>query len=211
VWPTPVLILAVVGSIYAGVATATEAAALGALAAITLCALRGTLTRSVAIDILSDTIRGLGAIFLIALGAALLTRFLALSGFPIFVAQLSQSVELSALAVILGLVVVYLILGAFLDPIGIMLITLPILLPLFRAAELDLVWMGVIVVKMIEVGMLTPPVGLNVFVVKAAVGDRVELTTIFRGVGWFLLAEVVVIALLIAFPGLALWLPGLMH
>ena len=211
IWPTPVLILAVVGSIYAGVATATEAAALGALAALALCALRGTLTRTTALDILGDTIRGVGAIFFIALGATLLTRFLALAGFPGYISGLAGSFELTPLMVIGVMIVIYLILGAFLDPIGIMLITLPILLPLFKAADLNMIWMGVLVVKMIEVGMLTPPVGLNVFIVKAAVGDRVPLGTIFRGVSWFLAAEVVVIGLLIAFPGLTLWLPSLMR
>ncbi|MGY6535567.1 MAG: TRAP transporter large permease [Pararhodobacter sp.] len=211
IWPTPLLIFAVVGSIYTGVATATEAAALGAGAALLLCAVRGTLTRVTIGQILSDTVRGTGAIFFIALGATLLTRFLALAGFPVYISGLAATIELTPLMVIGIMIVLYLILGAFLDPIGIMLITLPILLPLFNAADLNMIWMGVLVVKMIEVGMLTPPVGLNVFIVKAAVGGRVALWTIFRGVSWFLAAEVVVIGLLIAFPALTLWLPGLMR
>ncbi|MDF2235004.1 TRAP transporter large permease [Albimonas sp. CAU 1670] len=210
IWPVPVLIVAVIGSIYSGVATATEAAALGAVSAILLCLVRGTLTKQTLREMIGDTVGALGSIFFIALGASLLTRFLALSGFPAYMMMISQTAELSPLMIIMALVVVYLILGAFLDPIGIMLVTLPILLPLFRAADLDMIWMGVIIVKMIEIGMLTPPVGLNVFVVKAALGERVPLGTIFKGVSWFLMAEVVIMGLLIAFPQLSLWLPNLM-
>ncbi|MEC9434574.1 MAG: TRAP transporter large permease subunit [Pseudomonadota bacterium] len=211
IWPVPVLILAVIGSIYSGFATATEAAALGAAAAIILCAIRGTLTRTTIVEMVMDVIKGVGSIFFIALGASLLTRFLALSGFPTYMNTLAQAIEFTPLMVIGLLVVVYLILGAFLDPIGIMLITLPILLPLFKAAGLDLIWMGVIVVKMIEVGMLTPPVGLNVFVVKASIGDSVSLGAIFKGVSWFLAAEIVIMSLLVAFPQLSLWLPSLIQ
>ena len=87
---------------------------------------------------------------------------------------------------------------------------LPILLPLFRAADLDMIWMGVIVVKMIEIGMLTPPVGLNVFVVKASIGDAVPLGTIFKGVMPFILADIVRMILLLSFPIIALGLPNLM-
>ena len=211
IWPVPVLIVAVIGSIYSGFATATEAAALGAAAAIILCAVRGTLTRTTATEMAMDVIKGVGSIFFIALGASLLTRFLALSGFPSYMNGLADTIEFTPLMVIAVLVVVYLILGAFLDPIGIMLITLPILLPLFKAAGLDLIWMGVIVVKMIEIGMLTPPVGLNVFVVKASIGDAVPLGTIFKGVIWFLAAEIVIMTLLVAFPELSLWLPSLIQ
>ena len=97
--------------------------------------------------------------------------------------------------------IIYLILGCFLDPLGLMLLTLPVFQPMFEAAHLDLIWVGVIVVKYIEIGLLTPPVGLNAYVVKGVVGDAVALTTIFRGLTWFLAAEAVIMVLLIAFPG----------
>jgi len=105
----------------------------------------------------------------------------------------------------------YLVLGMFLDPIGILLITLPILLPAFDALEMNLIWMGVIIVKMIEIGLLTPPVGLNVFVVKGVLGDQVELKEIFKGVMWFLLAEIVIMGLIIGFPEISLLLPNMME
>ena len=111
----------------------------------------------------------------------------------------------------LAAAVLYLVLGMFLEPLGLMLLTLPLLLPLFENAGADLIWFGVLVVKFLEVGLMTPPVGLNVYVVKSTVGDQVPLATIFRGVSWFLLCEAIVIALLVAYPGIALVLPELMN
>jgi TRAP-type C4-dicarboxylate transport system permease large subunit len=99
----------------------------------------------------------------------------------------------------------------FLDPLGIVLITIPVFVPMFTALKLDLVWFGVLVVKYVEIGMLTPPVGFNVYVVKNVVGDSISLETIFKGCGWFLACEVVIMTLLIAFPGISLWLPSTME
>ena len=97
----------------------------------------------------------------------------------------------------------------FLDPIGLMLVTLPVLYPLFKSMGMDLIWVGILVIKYLEIGLLTPPVGLNVYVVKGVAGDRIALSTIFRGVTWFLLAEVVVLVLLMRFPAISLWLPSM--
>jgi TRAP-type C4-dicarboxylate transport system permease large subunit len=105
---------------------------------------------------------------------------------------------------------VYLVLGMFLDPMGLLLLTLPIFLPFFQAANLDLIWMGVIVVKFIEISLITPRVGLNAFVVRGVVGDKVPLGTIFRGLVWFLLAEFIIVILLVAFPQISLLIPNSM-
>jgi tripartite ATP-independent transporter DctM subunit len=210
VWPIPLLMFAVVGSIYSGFATATESAAMGAIATLLLCIVRGVMSVSLIRQSLYDSIKSAASIFFIALGATLFTRFLALSGMPNMVGGYIAGLDLSPYLVVLVMIGLYLLLGMFLDPIGIMLITLPMLLPIFKAVGMDLVWIGVLVVKMIEVGLLTPPVGLNVYVVKAVVGDKVSLSCIFRGTSWFLMAEVVVIALLVLFPQISLFLPGLM-
>jgi len=211
IWPVPLLIVSVMGSIYTGIATATEAAALGAVTALLICLFRGTLSVKMLHGTFADTLKSTAAIFIIAIGAGLLAKFLALSGLPAFLASYVDATAPHPAVVIGFMLVLYLVLGVFLDPIGIILITLPVLMPMFKVVQLDLIWMGVLVVKMIEIGLLTPPVGLNVFVVKAAVGDRVALSTIFRGVGWFLAAEVVIVALLLAFPQISLYLPSLME
>jgi TRAP-type C4-dicarboxylate transport system permease large subunit len=104
--------------------------------------------------------------------------------------------------------IVYLILGMFLDPLGILLITIPVFLPMFQALDLDLVWLGVLVVKYVEIGLLTPPVGFQVYVVKGVVGDAIPLNTIFRGCFWFLACEVLIMTLLIAFPWISTVLPN---
>jgi len=211
VWPIPALILCVIGGIYSGLTTATEAAAFGAFCAIVIAGLRGGLNRQAFRDSLIDTLHSGASIFLIAVSAVLLTRFLALAGLPQFMGDMVNTLELGPLGVIVFMAVIYLILGCFLDPIGIMLITLPILLPMWKAAGLDLIWMGVLVVMLLEIGLLTPPVGLNAFVIKSVVGDAVSLSTIFRGLLWFIAIDIVVVILLIAFPQISLYLPNLLE
>ena len=112
--------------------------------------------------------------------------------------------------IILMVVVLYLLLGMFLDSIGILLLTLPIILPVARDAGIELIWFGVILIKLLEIGLITPPVGLNVYVMKGALGSLVKLQQIFAGVTWFVVAEMITLALIVAFPLLSLWLPALM-
>lgn len=116
----------------------------------------------------------------------------------------------SPLLVIAVVTLLFLFLGCFLDSFSILLLTMPIILPMTRAAGIDLILFGILLVKLLEIGLLTPPVGLNVYVIKGALGDRVSLTTIFMGVGWFILVDLIVLALLVYFPQLTLRLPGMM-
>ena len=109
---------------------------------------------------------------------------------------------------LVAITVVYLILGCFLEPIGAMLITLPIFLPLVSVADISLIWFGVFVTKLVEIGMITPPVGLNVFVLSSTVGKLASTDTIFRGVLWFFVVDLFVVALLIAFPGIIMFIPN---
>ena len=139
------------------------------------------------------------------------SKFLTFTGIPFFLAGLLGDWALDPLVLILAASLVYIILGMFLDPLGLLLLTMPVLLPMFEAVHLDLVWVGVLVVKYLEIGLLTPPVGFNVYVIKSVVGDEISLETIFRGVGWFLACEVVIVALLIAFPQISLFLPNTMN
>ncbi|MGI6247392.1 MAG: TRAP transporter large permease [Pseudochelatococcus sp.] len=210
IWPVPLLIVVVMGSIYTGLATATEAAAIGSIATIAIIALRGQMTLEIAKDALLDALRSSASVFFIAMGASLFANLIAVSGIPHQMGMLIEATNLTPGLLLAIFIALYLVLGMFLDPIGIMLITLPILLPAFNAMEMNLIWIGVLVVKMIEIGLITPPVGLNVFIVKGVLGDQVKLMDIFRGVTWFLLAEIVIVALLIAFPAISLFLPSMM-
>jgi C4-dicarboxylate transporter DctM subunit len=208
VWPIPLLVLGVIGGIYSGLASATEAAALGAIFALLIGFFRRTLTWEAFKNSMLETLESSATIVFVAIGALMLTRLLAFCGLPAFMAGMVSGWAISPLFLILGVSIVYLILGCFLDPLGLLLLTLPVFQPMFAALKLDMIWVGVIIVKYIEIGLLTPPVGLNVYVVKGVVGDKVPLTTIFKGVGWFILAEAVVMTLLIAFPAISTWLPA---
>jgi len=210
-WPVPLLFLAIVGGLYGGVVTATESGAFGALAVIVITLFQGKLGWRALWASIVEALETTASIFFVAIGAVLFSRFLAYCGVPAFLGGLITSNGVDPLVVVLGISVLYLVLGMFLDPIGLLLVTLPVVLPMFKAANLDLVWMGVIVIKYLEIGLLTPPVGMNAFVIKSVVGDLVPLSTIFRGLLWFLAAEVVVMVLLISFPSISLFIPQLMR
>ncbi len=210
IWPIPLLVLGVIGGIYSGTATPTEAGALGAVAAILIAVMQGRMNWQVFRTSVLEALESTAGIFFVAIGALLLTRLLAFSGVPTVMVALIGDWAIDPLMLIIGLSIVYLILGMFLDPLGLMLLTLPVFLPMFSALKLDMVWVGVIVVKYIEIGLLTPPVGLNAYVVKSVVGDAIPLTTIFRGLAWFIGAEAIIMVLLIAFPEISTTLPNYM-
>ncbi|KAF0808582.1 TRAP transporter large permease [Alloalcanivorax xenomutans] len=209
VWPLPLLVLGVLGSIYGGVASPTEAGALGAAMTLAIALLQRRLPWRAFCASLAEALRTTASIFFIAIGAVMLTRFLAMAGLSTGLVELVTSMDMTVAWALLALVLVYLVLGMFLDPLGVMLLTLPVFLPVFHALNMDLIWIGVLVVKLIEVGLLTPPVGMNVYVVKSVVGDQVALGTVFKGLLWFLLCEALLLLLLGSFPQLALWLPNL--
>lgn len=210
IWPMPLLVLCVIGGIFSGITTATEAGAFGATFALVIALAMGRVTKKALYDSFMEALRTTASLFFIAIGAILFTRFLAISGVPRMMGDIVEAWQLGTLGVVLVMIGVYIVLGMFLDPLGIILLTMPVFLPMFKELDINLIWIGVLVVKMIEVGLLTPPVGMNAFIVKNIVGDQVELNEIFRGLSWFLACEVIIVALLITFPELSLWLPGLM-
>lgn len=208
--PTLLLIFGVFGGLLSGIFTPTEAGAVGAsLAAVIAMAMR-TLTWATMKQALSETLNSTAAIFVIAISAHLLTRFLALAGFTDYLAVFVDQVGLDPLVLVLAVCAVYLVLGMFLDPLGIMLLTLPIFMPLIDGAEINLIWFGILIVKLLEIGLITPPVGLNVFVIKGAAGNLASTEAIFRGILIFLAADLVTMALLVAFPEISLFLPRLL-
>ena len=210
-WPLPVIVSGVVGGLYAGTVTATEAGAFGAFIAVIAAALQGSFSWRAMKEAVAETVQSTASIFLIAIGAVLFSRMLTLSQIPM---SIGVWVEDYAVALWIFLIIVtlfYIVLGMFLDPIGLMLVTLPVLAPFVIAFDIDVIWFGVLVVKFIEIGLLTPPIGLNLFVVSAGVGDAVPFGKIVRGTLWFLAAEAVVLALLMFFPQISLFLPSMMY
>lgn len=210
IWPLLVLVLGVIGGLYAGIVTPTEAGAVGSLLALAIAVLQGRMTFGKLWEAVRDAVTTTAQIFFVGMGALMFTRLLSFTGASSMLADLVAPLALDPLLIVMAMTVVYLILGMFLDPIGIMLISLPVFIPLLKALDFNMVWYGVLVVKFIEMGMLTPPLGFNVFVVKGVVGNKIPLGTIFRGVGWFLVCDLIVVGLLIAFPEIVLFLPNLM-
>ncbi|MCI5076020.1 TRAP transporter large permease [Oricola sp.] len=211
IWPLFVLVLGVIGGLYAGIVTPTEAGAGGSALALLIAVVQRRMTFAKLWEAVRDAVTTTAQIFFVGVGALMFTRLLSFSGASNMLTDLVAPLALDPLMIVIAMTVIYLILGMFLDPIGIMLITMPVFIPLLKALGFDLVWYGVLVVKFIEMGMLTPPLGFNVFVVKGVAGPDFPLFTIFRGVGWFLVCDLVVVALLIAFPQLSLFLPSFMN
>lgn len=209
-WPVVALIIGVFGGLFGGVFTPTEAGGIGAFLAFVIGFAQRTLTLEKVKLAVMETLVTTGSIFIIAIGAILLTRFLALSGFTGFIAEVVVNGQVSPLLLILGTMVVLLFLGCFLDPIGIMLLTLPVFLPAVEGLHINLIWYGILLTKLLEIGLITPPVGLNVFVIKGIVGDTIPIETIFKGILWFLVADLICVGLLVAFPQISLFLPSLL-
>ncbi|WP_281968276.1 TRAP transporter large permease [Roseovarius nanhaiticus] len=209
-WSIVVLFVTVIGGIYAGLFTPSQAAGIGAYAALLLGLVLRRLDLSRIIAALKESVYQTSMIFAIALAGKIYVSFIALTGLSGAIEDWIATADLSVFYAMAVIVLLYLVLGMFLDPIGIILLTLPLTIPIVQSYDLSLIWFAVIVVKLLEVGLVTPPIGLNVFVIKSIVRDRIRLETIFRGIGLFLIAEIFVMALLLGFPSLSLWLPSIM-
>jgi C4-dicarboxylate transporter, DctM subunit len=209
VWPMLVLLLAVTGVIYTGIATPTEAAALGASGACVIAALSGRLGGSELLRACVNALRSTAMIFLILVGAHIFGYFFALTGVTQQLISFIGNAGVPPLAVIVVILAIVLVLGCFLDQIAILVLTVPVALPVVTALGYDPIWFGVIMIVAGEVGMVTPPVGLNAFVV-ARYAKR-SLDEVFRGSWPHVVAHLLLIALLVAVPQLVLWLPSFMN
>ncbi|MET4699073.1 C4-dicarboxylate transporter DctM subunit [Constrictibacter sp. MBR-5] len=208
-WPVIALIIGVFGGLFGGVFTPTEAGGIGAFLAFIIGFAQRTLTIEKIKLAVMETLVSTSSIFVIAVGAVLFTRFLALSGMTDFISEIVVEGQVSSTMLVIGTMASMLFLGCFLDPIGIMLLTLPIFLPAIEHLGIDLIWYGILMTKLLEIALITPPVGLNVFVIKGIVGDLMSTEAIFKGILWFIVADLITVALMIGFPEISLYLPSL--
>lgn len=202
-----ILIVLVMGSIYSGIATPTEAAGVGAAGAFLLA-----LPRMKGLDFWNaclETARTTSLIFAIIAGVLIYVHFLGFTGMPAMVAEWIVSLDISPTVVLICILALYLVLGMFLDGIGMLLLTVPIILPTIKQLGIDPIVFGVLVVRMVEIGLITPPVGLNVYVLKG-VARGVPMSDMFKGCGWFVLVDLINVAILIAFPSIILLIPSTM-
>jgi len=209
VWPILALFALVLGGIYLGVFTPTEAAGIGAAGACVFVVARRRVSLTGFIDILIESARTSAMMIALLFGATLFNNFLDMLGFARGLAQWLDAADLSPMTALLMMMAVYLVLGLFLESLSMMLLTIPIFFPIVQALGIDPVWFGILVVVVIEISLITPPVGMNVFILKIMV-KNITLMTIFRGILPFFIADLVRLAILLAFPAIVLFLPRMM-
>ena len=208
-WGVVFLAFVVSGGIYSGIFTINEAAAVGASVAIAFTAFRGRLSRHLFFDNLRETAASTALIYLIIIGASIFSYAISLSQLPDIIVGSIEGLGLQPLVVILLLEAMYIVLGSIFDTVAAMVITLPFVFPLITGMGYDPIWWGVINVVVMEMGMITPPIGLNVFVLQGMAKD-VPFSTIYAGIGPFLVSDVIRLLILTLFPVLTLWLPKAM-
>jgi len=210
VWGISFLFILVIGGIYLGFFVPTYAGAVGAFGAFLIVAAKGKLNGKVLVDTFKDAGITTSTIFIIVIGGIIFARFLTYTGLVGDISDWMLALELSPIAYLLGFAVLYLLLGMLIDPIAIMVMTLPVMFPIMTSVGYDPIWLGVIAIKLAEISLITPPVGLNVYVVRSASPVPLRLEEVFAGVTPFLLMDLLTLGLLIAFPAIVLFLPSLM-
>ena len=204
------LVVVVLGGLYAGYFTATESASIGVLGTLVIAVLRKGLTLRTLLAALTDTASTSAMIFFIIIGSALYATFLSVTGISGSLRDFVIGLDVAPIYVLLIILAVYVILGCVMDSMGMILLTIPIFYPLVLALGYDPIVFGVLVVMVVEVGLITPPLGMNIFVVRSVAPD-IPLQTIFAGAMPFLMAFLLTVAAVIIWPQLALWLPGLLR
>jgi tripartite ATP-independent transporter DctM subunit len=215
-WPAfkgsfPVVIMfgVVIGGLYGGLFTATESAAVGAVGAFLLALLRGRLNRSSILRVFSETTATTAMIYALIFGGLMFSFFINIGGAPALVSAWIASIDSRPILILALLIVIYLLLGSIMDSFGVMIITLPVVTPIILDLGYDMLFWGILMLVVVEIGMITPPFGMNLFIIKS-IDHKVQLSTVMRGVLPFIVADVVKIILIVAFPALSLWLPSTM-
>jgi C4-dicarboxylate transporter, DctM subunit len=203
------LFAVVMGGLYLGVFSPTEGAGIGAFAAFLFALIRRRLSGKGFMDSLIESAKTSSMIFIIVIGAMVLVVFLAITKLPQELSGLITGLQVNRYLVIAAMMIIYIILGCFMEGLGMAMLTIPIFLPIVLALGFNPIWFGVLQVRVTEIGMITPPVGMNVFVIKAMAKD-VSLSTVFKGIIPFFIADLFHLILLIAFPALSLLIPDLM-
>lgn len=208
-WGIVTLFAVVMGGIYGGVFTPTEAAGIGASGAFLFALIRRRLTFPLLFEILLESVRTTTMIFIIIIGALVFANFVNIAGLSSGLGEWIQGLNMAPIFVVLVVMLIYIVLGCVLDSLSMILLTVPTFFPLIIGLGYDPIWFGIIVVVVTEISLITPPVGLNVFVLRATVPD-VPLATVFRGVTPFWCADIVRLIILVLFPAISLFLPELM-
>lgn len=209
-WQFLILFVVTIGGIYSGLFSPNEAASIGAAGAILLGFLRRSLTVATLITAVRSSVMVSCALFMIIIGATLFSTFVVQTRLPDGLLSAAQAANLSP-AMVMGLIIlIYVVLGCFLEGLGMVLITVPVFLPVVTGYGFDPIWFGVLVAVLVELGLITPPVGMNLFIIRAQV-PGISMSDIYRGILPFLVAPIALIGLMFLWPSMALWLPGVLY
>jgi len=209
VWAPLVLFIFVIGGLYGGLFTPTEAGGVGASGAFILGLVRGRLDRAKIKEALLSATRTAAAVFTVLIGALMFGYFLTITQTPQKITEFLTGMGIGPYGVLMLILLMYLVLGCLMDAMAMIILTVPILFPVITQLGFDPIWFGIIIVMTVELGLITPPVGMNVFVIKSVVPEA-SFSTIFRGVSPFVATDILRLLVLVAFPAIALWLPGKM-
>jgi tripartite ATP-independent transporter DctM subunit len=207
-WDGILLAGIVLGGIYSGAITPTEASAIGAIGALAISVVYRRMNLKTVLQSLDWATRVSGVIFLIVVGAVIFSYFLSASQVSRSLVEWVDQIDQPVIVLLCILLVVYICLGFFMDQLAVLFLTLPLFFPLIVSWDLDPIWFGIIVTKTVEIGLITPPLGMNAYVAASATGAPIE--KIFRAILPFFLVDVVILGILVAFPEISLWLPSLM-
>jgi C4-dicarboxylate transporter DctM subunit len=207
VWATLLLFGFVIGGLYGGMFTATEAAGAGAGGAFIIGVVRGRLNGKQILQCLLETTRTTAAVFTILIGALLFGYFLTITQTPQKVTEFLTGLGIGNYGVLTLILIMYLLLGCLMDALAIVILTVPIIFPLIKEMGFDPIWFGIIIVMTVELGLIHPPVGMNIFVIKSVLED-IKISTIFIGVIPFIITDLIRLVILVIFPALATWLPS---
>jgi C4-dicarboxylate transporter, DctM subunit len=208
-WSLIVLVIIMLGGLWGGIFTPVEAGSVGCAGALLIALVRRTITRASFIEAVKETVKMAGMLFIIMIGALMFNTFLALTGLPALLAKATIASSLSPTMILILIMLFYLIGGCLMDSLGLTLLTLPIFIPIMSGLHIDLILFGLLIVIQIEMAEITPPVGINVFILHG-MAPHVPMYSIFRGIFPFLCCMIVLLVLIIAFPQIGLWLPGTM-
>ncbi|WID99857.1 TRAP transporter permease (plasmid) [Bosea vestrisii] len=209
VWAPLLLFFFVMGGLYGGLFTPTEAGGMGASGAFIIGVVSGKLPRKAILASLLQATRTAAAVFTVLIGALLFGYFLTITGTPQRITEFLTGLGFARYTILLLILLMYLLLGCLMDAMAMIILTVPIIFPVIVALGFDPIWFGVIIVMTVELGLIHPPVGMNVFVIKSVIQD-ISFSTIFRGVAPFIITDLIRLAILVAFPVIAIWLPSRM-
>ena len=198
----------VMGGIYTGIFTTTEAAGVGAFGSLIIVMLKKKISIKSFYEILIETVKVTSMLFFLLFGAILFSNFINLAGLPNDLQNFLSIFNFNIYTLLIGIFIIYLILGMFLESLSMMMLTVPIFYPLVQAMGGNLIWFGILVVVAVEISLITPPIGLNVHVLKTLVKDKISLKTIFKGVMPFVTIDIIRLFILLLIPGITLFIPN---